>query len=188
MGHLAEKEYLYRENVEEYFEALAIKIRESGIGEHRILVVGGAAMALKYHDGRSTVDIDICFREQNNLYACCKQVAEDYDLPEDWINADVMHSDSFSYSLFDNAELFRIYDGVLKVYVASDLDLYCMKIVSFRPKDVQDMEVLADSLRQNGVTMNDVVSNFKRLYGNEYYLQNDDRKPRFVERQMSPRV
>lgn len=104
MAHLVEDEYLYRENIDKYFEALANKIKESGIGMHRILVVGGAAMALKYHDGRSTVDIDICFREQNNLYACCMKVAEEYDLPEDWINADVMHSDSFSYRLFDNAE------------------------------------------------------------------------------------
>ena len=101
MGHSVREEYLLSENIDEYFEALAEKIMESGIGQHSILVVGGAAMALKYQDGRSTVDIDICFREQNNLYACCKLVAEEYGLPDDWINADVMHSDSFSYVLFE---------------------------------------------------------------------------------------
>ena len=69
-------------------------------------------------------------------------------------------------------------------YIASDLDLYCMKIVSFRPKDVQDMEVLAGTLRGNGITKEDVISNFIRLYGSEYYLRNDDRKIRFVEMQM----
>ncbi len=185
MGHLVDEEYLYRENIEEYFEALAARIRDAGIGAHRILVVGGAAMALKYHDGRSTVDIDICFREQNNLYACCTQVAEEYELPDDWINADVMHSDSFSYRLFDNAELYKVFEGVLEVYVACDLDLYCMKIVSFRPKDVQDMEVLADSLRRNSVNKDDVITNFNRLYGNEYHLRDDDRKIRFVEMQMN---
>ena len=141
MGHLAEEEYLYRENIEEYFEALAARIKDAGIGKHRILVVGGAAMALKYRDGRSTVDIDICFREQNSLYACCTQVAEEYGLPDDWINADVMHSDSFSYRLFDNAELYRIFD--------------------------------------------DVITNFNRLYGNEYHLRDDDRKLRFMEMQMT---
>ena len=90
MGHIATEEYLYKENIDEYLEALAQKIIESGIGRHRILIVGGAAMALKVSDGRSTVDIDICFREQNNLYMCCKQIADEYDLPGDWINADVM--------------------------------------------------------------------------------------------------
>ena len=187
MAHLVEDEYLYRENIDKYFEALANKIKESGIGMHRILVVGGAAMVLKYHDGRSTVDIDICFREQNNLYACCMKVAEEYDLPEDWINADVMHSDSFSYRLFDNAELYKSFDGFLEVYVASDLDLYCMKIVSFRPKDVQDMEVLADTLREKEVSKEDIIANFNQLYGNEYHLRDDERKLGFVEMQLKKR-
>ena len=187
MGHLVEDEYLYRENIDEYFEALAEKIKEAGIGTHRILVVGGAAMALRYRDGRSTVDIDICFREQNNLYGCCLRVAEDFNLPEDWINADVMHSDSFSYRLFDNAELYKTFGGLLEVYVASDLDLYCMKIVSFRPKDVQDMEVLADTLRKNHASKDDIIVNFKRLYGSEYHLYDDDRKIGFVEMQLRKR-
>ena len=99
MGHLGEEEYLQKENIDEYISALAKEIRNAGLEKHRILVVGGAAMALKYHDGRSTVDIDICFREQSNLYTCCQKVAAIYDLPEDWVNADVMHSDSFLYSL-----------------------------------------------------------------------------------------
>ena len=95
MAHLATDEYLYRENIEEYLEALATSIKEQNLGKHRILIVGGAAMALKYKDGRSTVDIDICFREQNNLYSCCQRVAKQFNLPDDWVNADVMHSDSF---------------------------------------------------------------------------------------------
>ena len=144
-------------------------------------------MALKYHDGRSTVDIDICFREQNDLYSCCTKVASEYDLPEDWINADVMYSDSFSYALFDEAELYKVYRELLEIYVANDLDLYCMKIVSFQPNDVQDMEILSDTLRENGKTIDDVISNFNRLYGNEYYLRNDDRKLRFVEMQFQDR-
>ncbi len=66
MAHSVSEEYLYRENIDKYLEALAEGIKTAGIGEHKILVVGGAAMAIKYQDGRSTVDIDICFREQNN--------------------------------------------------------------------------------------------------------------------------
>ena len=116
MAHPGGKEYLCRDNIDEYFEGLAGRIKEAGIGLHRILVVGGAAMALKYHDGRSTVDIDVCFREQNNLYVCCKQVAEKYDLPDDWINADVMHPDSFSFRLFDNAEML-LESGVFRLLV-----------------------------------------------------------------------
>ncbi|MBE5847809.1 MAG: hypothetical protein E7300_09065 [Lachnospiraceae bacterium] len=183
MPHEANTEYLFSENIDEFFNKLAHEIINAGIGKHKVLVVGGAAMALKFHDGRSTVDIDICFREQNNLYACCAKIAAQYGLPDDWINADVMHSDSFSYRLFDRAVLYKQYEDILDVYVADDLDLYCMKIVSFRPKDVQDMDILSDTLRKSGINREAVISNFVRLYGNEYYLRNDDRKLRFVEMQ-----
>ena len=184
MAHLISEEYLYRENIDEYFGALATEINKAGYGKHKILVVGGAAMALKYQDGRSTVDIDICFRDQNNLYSCCQKVAKSYDLPDDWINADVMHSDSFSYKLFDRAELFKVYEDILEVYIADDLDLYCMKLVSFRPKDIQDMEILSDDLKSRGIISKDVFDNFNRLYGNEYLLRNDDRKILFMELQL----
>ena len=184
MEHLTDEEYLDRENIDFYFSMLADELKESGLGKHRILVVGGAAMALKFRDGRSTVDIDVCFREQNNLYSCCKQIAGKYNLPSDWVNTDVMHSDSFSFALFEKAELYRNYAGILEVYVACDIDLYCMKIVSFRPKDVQDMEVLADSLRKKTTSLADISKNFIRLYGNEYYLRNDERKLRLVRLQL----
>ena len=95
--------------IEEYLDALAQKIIETGIGRQTILIVGGAAMALKFQNGRSTIDIDICFREQNNLYSCCQSVAKENTLPEDWINADVMHSDSFSYALFEKAKFYKTY-------------------------------------------------------------------------------
>lgn len=184
MGHLTDEEYLDRENIDFYFSMLADELIKTGLGKHRILVVGGAAMALKFRDGRSTVDIDVCFREQNNLYSCCTQIAEKYNLPADWINTDVMHSDSFSFALFEKAEFYRNYGDILDVYVACDIDLYCMKIVSFRPKDIQDMEVLANSLRTANTSQVDIIQNFIRLYGDEYFLRNDERKLRLVRLQI----
>ena len=181
MAHQTTEEYLNRENMEEYFRELALEIKEAGIGRQQILVVGGAAMALKYHDGRSTVDIDICIREQKNLYACCQKVATKHGLPDDWINADVMHSDSFSYGLFRDARQFAVYEDVLEILLVSDLDLYCMKLVSFRPKDVQDMEILAGMLKKSGIHKQDVETNFIRLYGSKYLMQNDERKIIFVD-------
>ena len=183
MAHSTTKEYLDRSNIDEYFQLLAKEIKEAEIGKHTILVVGGAAMALKHHDGRSTVDIDICIREQHNLYDCCLKVAEAQHLPEDWINADVMHSDSFSYGLFRDAVLFRSYEDVLDVYVASDMDLYCMKLVSFRFKDIQDMDVLADRLNSDGKRKEDIERNFVRLYGDAFLMRNDDRKMQILRMQ-----
>ena len=80
--------------------------------------------------------------------------------------------------------LFKEYGELLEVFVADDLDLYCMKLASFRPKDVQDTALLAVSLKNIGITEDDVFANFVRLYGSEYLLRNDDRKMKFMKQQL----
>ena len=56
-------------------------------------------------------------------------------------------------------------------------------MVPFRPKDVQDMEVLADMLKGTGICIQDIEANFIRLYGSAYLMQNDERKRMFVDAQ-----
>lgn len=80
MAHSVEIPYLDKENIEIYLNDLATEIEKAKIGKHSILIVGGAAMALKYEDERSTVDIDICFREQNKLYSCCEVIAKNHKI------------------------------------------------------------------------------------------------------------
>lgn len=184
LAHQTDIPYLDKKQIDLYFEILADKIQAVAIGNHKILIVGGAAIAVKYENTRSTVDIDICFREQNKLYECCKEISEEYNLTDDWINADVMHSDSFSYKLFDNAVLYKKYTN-LEIWIVDDVDLYCMKIVSFRPKDIQDMVIIGDLLCKKGVTLLDVETNFLRLYGSKYHLLNDGRKFQFVQMQLA---
>ena len=167
MAHSVEIPYLDKENIEIYLNDLATEIEKAKIGKHSILIVGGAAMALKYEDERSTVDIDICFREQNKLYSCCEVIAKNYNLPEDWINADVMHSDSFSYKLFDNAILYKTIGDYLDIYV------------------VEDMNSIAPKLKVKGVTVEDIENNFERLYGSKYHLINDEMKLMYVNMQLS---
>ena len=128
--------------------------------------------------------LNVVKSEQYYLYDCCLKVADRFGLPEDWINADVMHSDSFSYALFDNAVLYKKYNDLLEVYVANDIDLYCMKLVSFRPKDVQDMIRIAPILKEMDVNVDVVKSNFDRLYGNLYHFLNDKRKEQLVSMQL----
>ena len=60
-----------------------------------------------------------------------------------------------------------------------------MKLVAFRPKDIQDMITLKDTLVAHGVKVNDVLDNFVRLYGSEYLLRNDVRKIKLLEAQLT---
>ena len=69
------------------------------------------------------------------------------------------------------------------VYTASDLDLYCMKLVSFRPKDIQDMIIIREGLIKKGITREMLERNYIRLYGSLYMMKNDMRKLKFTEAQ-----
>lgn len=170
--HITNEPYLKNKNINMYLERLSQIMIENNIDRHEILVVGGAAMALKNrYFGRATVDIDMCFEQQNNLYKCCLQVADEYNIPKDWMNADVMHSESFSYRLFEDAKLYKSFNGILDVYIVSDINLLCMKLVSFRPKDKNDIDRLVNRIIKNKVTYTDVMKRFAYLYGNTYPLK-----------------
>lgn len=153
MAHVTDRPYLNRKNMELYLDKLAVEILNRGIGRTRILIVGGSAIALKHKFRNSTVDIDICIRENNGLYQCVLDVANKYKIPEDWINADVMHSLSFSYRLFENAQLHKVYRDILEVWVVSDLDLLCMKLKSGRVKDIEDAKHMVKILKKDGVKL-----------------------------------
>lgn len=62
----------------EYVNRLSELIIYHGIGEHSIMIVGGAAMAIWNMPERTTVDIDIGFKQQNGLYQCCLAVAKEF--------------------------------------------------------------------------------------------------------------
>lgn len=174
--HQSKIPYLKNRNINEYFQRLSELLICNNLGQHSILITGGAAIALKNkYFGRSTVDIDICLTSQNHLYECCMQVAKEYNLPSDWINADVMHSDSFSPLLFNNAQLYRIYNNILYVYLASDIDLLCMKLVSFRQKDIKDIDRLINRLSKQHIKSYDVENRFQQLYGSLYLLKSKQR-------------
>lgn len=165
-----------KKDIDKYLLALSELIIRNGLGIHRILLVGGAAVAVKYRISRETMDIDICYREQNKLNECADAVAKMYGLNADWMNGAVMRSPSFSYRLFDTAEIYKVYGDVLYVYTPRDIDLLCMKLVAFRPKDRRDLIVIAKRLNRNMVTKRDIECNFIRLYDNTYKLSNEARR------------
>lgn len=101
------------------------------------------------------------------MLSCC---GERVLVPEDWMNADVMHSDSFNYRIFDKAQLYKIFNGVLNVYVANILDLLCMKAAAFREKDMEDIKYIVYTLSKSGVTYN-ILEEFNYIYSSLYILK-----------------
>lgn len=96
------------------------------------------------------------------------------------MNGAVMRSPSFSFRLFDKVRLYKSYNSILNVYLISDIDLFCMKLVSFRLKDMEDLNNIAKRLVRNKVTLNMVKQNFVYLYGSLYTL--DVHRLNFIHR------
>lgn len=134
-------------------------------GEHtelKMLIVGGSALAIK-HGFRGTVDIDSEIRCRHPVKDCIESAAEKLGIPKDFINENFMKSSSYSRHLWDNAVIVKQY-GNISVYVVSDTDQLCMKMVSARNKDIKDMLLLAEKAVRAGIRFSDVEARIQELY------------------------
>lgn len=142
MGHAAGYRFIFKENMQIYLEALGESIyRHYGNVTVDILMVGGSALILGHNFRNSTEDIDAYIKSQVDITACIDEITEKYSLPFDWMNTGFTNTESFSVNLLYNAILVGQFKG-LKVYKICDLDLFCMKLVSYRPKDKEDLKAL----------------------------------------------
>lgn len=131
--------------------------------ELRMLIVGGSALALKY-GFRTTVDIDTDIKCSHSVKGSINKTAEKLCIPSDFINEDFTRSKSYSKHLWENAILLKQYTQNISVYVVSDVDQLCMKIVSARRKDSKDIELLTEKVMAKGVKYRQIENRLKELY------------------------
>lgn len=154
-----------------YLEALAeVLSRREARQPYHILISGGAFMLLQ-GKRRSTDDIDfalvvperrpkpgrvftttvqhrgeIATRGSQSLFAeAVSVVAASYRLPEDWIN------DESAVYLYDDAPradiyLWRVFEGVLYVYLPTAEYVFALKVTAYRRKDRDDCKALMRDL------------------------------------------
>lgn len=158
---------LSKECIDVYLDRLSSKILERFGPESaiKIVVVGGAAIALNYKFRESTMDIDTYSRYSNLLDELAVDVAKDEGLAADWLNHNVMVTSSFTCRIERFATQYKVFNGVLDVYTADALTLICMKAVCCRPDshDIPDIEELLNA--EPNITFNDIVERFIALYG-----------------------
>lgn len=61
-----------------------------------LVIVGGAALIINHDFRESTLDIDALSSEISSYKDIVRQIADDYNIPEDWLNSDVSRSSSYS--------------------------------------------------------------------------------------------
>ena len=127
-----------RARIIEALQALGEELTREGV-RGQIFIVGGAAMALAYSTRRVTSDIDAVFEPKSAIYAAAAKVAEDLELPEDWLNDAVK---GFMPGVDEHPRPVPDIRGI-EVTTASPRYLLAMKLMAMRfGEDDEDIKIL----------------------------------------------
>ena len=128
---------LDRDDLIRGINAVIVKLRAAG-EPAGIRIVGGAALALRYFDRRTTSDVDAHLHPEGPILLAALEVAHEEGWPENWLNSNAtMFMPLYSAGL-DWEVLYS--DANITVSVASSHALLAMKINASRPgRDVQDI-------------------------------------------------
>ena len=138
-----------KEEILKYLEALNSELKKNDISGE-ICIVGGAVMCLCFNSRSSTVDIDAVFEPKMVIYKCVEIIAQQYNLPKNWLNDGVKEfltteKDFRSFIEFSN----------LHVYVATPKYMLAMKCLSARLDNVNeadDIKFLIKLLKISSIT------------------------------------
>jgi hypothetical protein len=155
-------------------EALGEELTREGV-RGQVFIVGGAAMALAYSTRRVTKDIDAVFEPKSAIYVAAAKVAEQLELPDDWLNDAVK---GFMPGIDENPRAIPDIHGI-EVTTASPRFLLAMKLMAMRfGEDEEDIAIL---LRECGVGS---VQEALALLGEIYPYQEPQPKTRFFLEQL----
>lgn len=158
---------LSKEKIDKYLEILGreIFINFGPSANIPMVIVGGAAIAVNYTFRESTMDIDTYMNNSAALESLVSKIAKEHNLEDDWLNSNVMVTQSFTENIGKYAEPYKTFSGVLHVKVADSLTLICMKSVCCRP-DSHDLLDIASILDEDSsITYDCICERFVDLYG-----------------------
>jgi hypothetical protein len=135
---------LSRAKIIEALQALGDELSRRDV-RGQVFIVGGAAMALAYSTRRVTVDVDAVFEPKAAIYEAASKVAEDLDLPADWLND---AAKGFMPGTDKDARPLPEVEGI-EITTASPRYLLAMKLLAMRiGEDDEDIEIL---IRECGI-------------------------------------
>lgn len=123
-----------KENLDTYLKELAKEFRRLN-GKRvpaEIVLVGGAAILTNYGFRDMTTDIDAIIHATSSMKDAINHVGDKFDLPNGWLNADFMHTGSYSPKLDEFSVYYKSFYGVLSVRTIAAEYLIAMKLRSGR--------------------------------------------------------
>ena len=174
-----------KENLDTYLKELAKEFRRLN-GKSmpaEIVLVGGAAILTNYGFRDMTTDIDAVIHAASSMKDAINMVGDKFDLPNGWLNADFMHTGSYSPKLDEFSVYYKSFYGVLSVRTIAAEYLIAMKLRSGRKykNDLSDViGILAEhEKRGTPITLEKVDKAVTNLYGGWITFPDDSKS--FIE-------
>lgn len=160
-----------KENLDSYLKELAKEFRKlNGTAmPAEIVLIGGAAVLANYGFREMTTDIDAVIHASSSMKDAINRVGDRHGLPNGWLNADFMHTGSYSPKLSEVSEYYHTFSHVLQIRTVSAEYLIAMKLRSGRKykNDLSDVVgILAEhEKRGTPITFDRIETAVQKLYG-----------------------
>lgn len=164
-------DHFTRENLDCCLKELAKEFRRLNgkAVSAEIVLVGGAAILTNYGFRKMTTDIDAVIHAASSMKDAINRVGDKLDLPNGWLNADFMHTGSYSPKLDEVSVYYKSFYGVLSVRSIAAEYLIAMKLRSGRKykNDLSDViGILAEHEKKGSpITFDKIDAAVKRVYG-----------------------
>ncbi len=116
-----------------------------------VVIVGGGSILLNYGFREATQDFDIMVQSTGVIKNVSYRIADLYNLPDNWLNTDFMHTASYSDKLREVSKHFCSFNnGSLEFRTVNAEYLIAMKMVSAREyrNDISDVIGILINLKQ----------------------------------------
>ena len=160
-----------KENLDTYLKELAKEFRKLN-GKSmsaEIILVGGAAILASYGFRDMTTDIDAVIHATSSMKDAINRVGDKFDLPNGWLNADFMHTGSYSPKLNEFSVYYKTFSNILSVRTVAAEYLIAMKLRSGRKykNDLSDIiGILAEHEKRGTPIIFDMIETaVQNLYG-----------------------
>lgn len=123
-----------KENLDKYLKELAKEFRRSN-GKSmpaEIILVGGASVLINYGFREITYDMDAIINASSSMKDAINHVGDKFGLPNGWMNADFMSTESYTPRIKQFSEHYRTYSNVVSFRTVTREYLLAMKLMSGR--------------------------------------------------------
>lgn len=164
-------EVFTKDNLDRYLNELSKEYKKLGGRKVPIdiVLIGGAAVIESYGFRDMTTDVDAIVPSASIMKEAISRVSSRFGLPEDWLNADFVMTDSYSSHLHEHSVFYRTFNQVLNVRMVTGEYLIAMKLCAGRQykNDLSDIVGILDEHEQKGTPIDfEMIDRaVKELYG-----------------------